>query len=99
MLEGKKYRITKDNIPLHEWIGLNATVKESTDKTREGIKGKIVDETKNLIMIETKNGEKKIPKREVKLNIKLGNENVLIDCAKLQYRPEDRVKYGGKAYA
>jgi len=97
MLKGKKYCITAKNIQFHEWLGLKAEVAESTDKNREGIKGKIVDETKNLVVIETNEGEKKLPKREVKLMVWLGKEKVPLDCSQLTQRPEDRIKYfGGK---
>ncbi len=93
MLKKKNYCITKQNAAAHELIGLHAVVSESTDKSREGMRGKIVDETKNLFIIETQKGEKKLPKREVKLTVTIGKENVLLDCSKLQQRPEDRVKY------
>lgn len=95
MLKGRDYEITKANLPVHEWIGLEAKVIESTDKTRIGAKGKIVDETKNVIIIETKKGEKKLPKKEIKLEVVLGKEKVQLDCTKLSQRPEDRIKYFG----
>ena len=58
---------------------------------------KIVDETKNLVVIETRKGEKKLPKKEVKLMVSIGKERVLLDCSSLRQRPEDRIKYfGGK---
>jgi len=95
MLKGKNYEITRENLQIHEWIGLEARVIESTDKAREGIKGKIVNETKNVITIETKKGEKKLPKKEIKLEIVLGKEKVPLDCTKLSQRPEDRIKYFG----
>jgi len=70
---------------------------ESSDSSRIGTRGKIVDETKNLVVIETGKGEKKIPKAEVKLMVSLGKEMVLLDCSQLVQRPEDRIKYfGGK---
>lgn len=93
MLKGKNYCITWKNLPAHELIGLQAEVTESTDRERKGIKGMIVDETKNLLVIETGNGEKKVPKREVTLKVKIGEESKDIDCSELQHRPEDRIKY------
>lgn len=97
MLKGKGYCIGKGNLACHEWIGLQAEVVESTDSSRLGVKGRIVDETKNLVIIETGNGEKRLPKREVKVMVKLGEEKVLLDCSRLIQRPEDRIKYfGGK---
>lgn len=97
MLNAKNYRITEENLACHEWIGLQAEVVESSDKSRIGLQGKIVDETKNLVVIETRKGEKKLPKMEVKLMVNVGAEKVLLDCSKLGQRPEDRIKYfGGK---
>jgi len=97
MLKAKKYCITGKNLASHEWIGLQAKVKESSDKSRLGLQGKIVNETKNLVVIETKKGEKKLPKKEVSLMITLGKEKVLLQCSKFIQRPENRIKYfGGK---
>ena len=96
MLKTEHYCIAAKNIAAHELIGLQAAVRESTDKGRIGLKGKIVDETKNLIVMETGAGEKKLPKREIKLEIALGSEKVLLDCGRIMQRPEDRVKYHGR---
>jgi len=95
MLKAKNYCISKGNLACHEWIGLKVEVVEGSDRSRIGMKGKIVDETKNLVVIEGKFGEKKLPKREVKLMVELGKEKVLLDCSKLVQRPEDRIKYFG----
>lgn len=95
MIEGKNYCISRQNLACHEWIGLEARVAESSDLGRVGLKGRIVDETKNLVVIETGNGEKKMPKKEVKLVVSLGNEEVLLDCSGFEQRPEDRIKYFG----
>ena len=97
MPKAKNYKITKENLACHEWIGLQAKVAESSDKSRLGLQGKIVNETKNLVVIETKKGEKKMPKKEVKLEVMLAGKKALLDCSKLIQRPEDRIKYfGGK---
>lgn len=91
----EKYNITKDNIMMHELIGLKAKVIASTDKGRIGLHGTIVDETKNTIVIDCAGKEKIIPKREVVLEIELeGDEKskVVLDCSKIMFRPEDRIK-------
>lgn len=67
-----------------ELIGLNAEIVESTNKTLVGVKGKIIDETKNLLVI----GDKKIPKSQVILKI---NEQT-INGKMLIGRSEDRLK-------
>lgn len=48
-------------------IGSNIEIAESKNKSLIGIKGKIIDETKNIIVIETKKGVKKIIKSQVKI--------------------------------
>jgi len=86
--------ITPQNIFRHELIGLPVEVAESSHKGFEGIKGKVVDETKNTIKIEDDNGnEKIIPKKEVTLHFKLSDgSKVEIDGKIIAIRPEDRIK-------
>jgi ribonuclease P protein subunit POP4 len=96
MLESKNYCITKENIAMHEMIGLNVKVFESTDEGRKNMKGKIIDETKNTFTIETSKGEKVVPKSEVVLEFELGNEKVMIEGKNIEYRPEDRIKAGNR---
>lgn len=50
--------ITEKNLPKHELIGLQAEVIESTDSSQEGIKGEVLDETKNTLRIDGKQVEK-----------------------------------------
>lgn len=47
-------------------IGSNIEIKESKNKTLIGLKGKVIDETKNIFTIETQKGIKKIMKSQVK---------------------------------
>lgn len=93
MLEGKNYVISKENIVAHELIGLKASVVGGTEKSRIGLKGYIVDETKNLLVLETQKGLKSIPKRESVLAIELGSERVIVNGNSILARPEDRVKF------
>ncbi len=94
MLESKNYCITKENLVVHEIIGLMTEVVGSTDKGREKMKGKIIDETKNTFTLETFGGEKIVPKAEAVFEFYLGEEKVIVDGKKLAYRPEDRIKAG-----
>ena len=86
------------NILAHELIGLHAEVVESADPARKGIKGRIVDESKNTLDIETKNGVKKLPKKEVTLRLDLKDEKANVDCKLITERPEDRIKYCWRKY-
>ncbi len=92
MLKGKNYCITIDNVLLHEIIGLSARVSGSTDLNKIGIRGKIVDETKNTIVIETRKGEKVVPKKEAVIEVLIGEEKAVLDGSKIVFRPEERTK-------
>jgi ribonuclease P protein subunit POP4 len=54
--------ITPENLVRHELIGLQAEVAKSSNKFQIGIMGLVVDETKNLLAIETPGGIKKVQK-------------------------------------
>jgi len=47
-------------------IGSNIEIKESKNKSLIGLKGKVIDETKNMFTIETQKGIKKIMKSQAK---------------------------------
>lgn len=89
-------RITKHNIHKHELIGLNAQIVNSDDKRWVGLKGKIVDETKNTFRIETSGREKIIPKKGTQLALKISGDEVRINASLLRFRPEDRIKKAKK---
>ena len=92
MIQGKGYCISAKNVLGHEIIGLQAEVIASSDRGRTGIKGKVVDETRNVLVIDDKGVEKKVPKNEARFLIELGGEKKELDGKKLVARPEDRVK-------
>jgi ribonuclease P protein subunit POP4 len=54
--------LTPQNIIHHELIGLDTKVVTSTNRSLIGIEGRIVDETKNLLIIGTDVQEKSVPK-------------------------------------
>lgn len=85
--------ITPKNIIQHELIGLHARVTESANKDCIGITGTVVNETKNLLIIKTKKGEKKIQKKYTKFIFKLPDgKKVKVDGSMLVARPENRIK-------
>jgi len=93
------YEIKKENILAHEIIGLFARVKKSGDKKKQGIEGKIVDETENTIILEVKDSLKTIPKKEALLEIKLPDgKNIEIEGILFKSKPEDRVKAFWRKY-
>lgn len=88
MMEGKHYKIDAKNLAYHELIGLDVRVAESTSSERVGIKGKVVDETKNTLKLDT---GKILPKTECVFEFDI-NEKILLDGKTIMKRPEDRVK-------
>jgi len=80
----------------HELIGLNIEVKNSKNPGLIGLKGNIVDETKNTLVLETEGKGikriKKILKSQVKIIITIGSKKVMVDGNLLIGRPEDRLK-------
>ena len=55
-------KLTPFNIMHHELIGLYTKVVDSTNSSLNGVEGRIVDETKNMFIVETDVQERKIPK-------------------------------------
>ena len=92
MLKTENYCITKENFIVHELVGLEAEIVESNDRNKKGIKGKVVDETRNLFIIESRGIEKKVPKKEAKIRLTIGDEKVEVDGKAIIARPEDRTK-------
>lgn len=84
--------ITARNIVQHEIIGQTTEITKSTNKSLEGIKGTIIDETQNTITIQAGNKMKKIIKNQVTLTFTIEGEKVEVDGKVLVGRPEDRIK-------
>ncbi|MHC1566713.1 MAG: ribonuclease P protein component 1 [Candidatus Syntropharchaeia archaeon] len=74
----------------HELIGLEVEVCESSNKSMIGIRGRVVDETQNLLILE---GGKKIPKsHSTFLFILPDGKKVRVEGKSILSRPEDRTK-------
>ena len=81
------------NIVRHELIGLPVEIVGSTNKFQIGIKGMVVDETKNVLTVETENGLKKIQKKGSIFIFKIPNgKKVKVKGEKIAARPEERIK-------
>ena len=71
-------------------IGQEVTISESKNKEIIGINGKIIMETKNMIVMNTKNGKRSIPKNICQLS---NNGQVIqTDSTKLNKRPHERLE-------
>ena len=85
---------TPQNILYHTFIGLPIEVVNSSSRNLVGMKGKIIDETKNLITIETANGrEVKLSKTACTFRFYLeGNAYRDVNGSDICFRPEERAK-------
>lgn len=86
--------ITPQNLFQHELIGLNVEIIKSSHRGLVGIKGKVIDETRNTILVETNDRkESVIPKNMVIFHFQTPEgQKVEIDGKILVSRPEDRIK-------
>ena len=87
--------ITADNITSHEFIGLHTEITRSSNPQIIGLNGRIVDETKSMFKINTRNGQKSIAKSENSWKFSIENKDIVIDGSKISKRSFDRI--GGKA--
>ncbi len=81
------------NILWHEIIGLKVEVIDAKNPLLNGIKGIVVDETKNLVIIATNRGIKKILKEQATFKFTLPNGIIVkVEGKLLKGRPEDRLR-------
>ena len=85
--------MTKRNVLRHELIGLEARVTNSSDPGVIGTYGTIVDETRDMLVIEQAGKPKIVPKANSIFVLTLPDgEEIEVDGAKLVARPEERVR-------
>lgn len=83
--------MTPQNDSVNELVGLYTSVIESTNSQIIGLSGKIVNETKSMLEIQTRNGLKKIPKNHSKWQVNTDTQKFVIDGASINKRPQDRI--------
>jgi ribonuclease P protein subunit POP4 len=89
--------ISSRNVLRHELIGLDVLVSGAANPLHRGLCGHIIDETKNLLVIETTRGIKRIPKMHSTFRIVLpGRELVEIDGSVMVLAPEKRINLHDK---
>lgn len=77
----------------HEFIGLNAKVVNSPQSSYVGIKGRVVDETRNTLIILHKNEKKTVIKETAVFHFTMPDGTVVeIDGKIIVGKPEDRIK-------
>lgn len=75
-----------------EFIGLEVEVASSTHEGYRSIRGRVVDETKNTIVIQQQGREKRVPKSGNEFLFTYGGERFAVQGSEIQHRPEDRIK-------
>jgi len=88
----QKIKFQPIDIVRSELIGLEVKVVDAKNKSLIGMRGLIVDETKNTISIENEKNIKKVIKSHVMLNILFKGQVFQINGKILVGRPEDRLK-------
>jgi len=83
---------TSHNITRHELIGLEIEVVGASNKSLEGKRGTIIDETRNTLTIREGGKEAKLLKAAIVFETKLGGEKVRVEGKEIIGRPEDRAK-------
>ena len=89
---------TLQNLKKATLIGLKVEIIRSTQKSLQGLSGKVIDETKNLIVIEIEKDNKKLEKKIAKIGcifkftIPGGDDKIEVNGNEIMFRPKDRPK-------
>lgn len=85
--------ITPKNLINHELIGLDVTIVKSECKSYTGFSGKVIDETRNMLVIDDGKKRRSFPKEVSRFLFRLPDGQLtLVDGKILVGRPEDRLK-------
>ena len=84
--------VTRKNILYHSFIGLPVEITNSSQKELIGLKGTVVDETKNMVVIDTGKKEVKIQKVSCFFRFSVEDGSVDVDGKKIAFRPHERPK-------
>lgn len=85
--------ITPKTLIYHCLIGLDIKIVQSSNSQYLNIMGKVIDETKNTLMIKTKKKETRIPKKNSVFQFRLSTNQVIeVKGDLLIGLPEERIK-------
>jgi ribonuclease P protein subunit POP4 len=83
--------MTKDILKA-ELLGCNCTIADSPNRPLVGLSGRIIDETQNTIVIQTKERNRRIMKKGSIFIITIKDKKYQIKGDLINFRPEDRIK-------
>ena len=89
---------TNKNIVLHELIGLRVKVVKCFDRKQAGLEGKVIDETKNTLVIATMTGTKRLVKSSSTFRFYLNGKAFVVDGLEINSRPYERIEKSMKFY-
>ncbi len=84
--------ITLENIYKHELIGLKIIISDSSNKQIIGLSGTVVDETKSMLVINTKKGFKMIPKKHNTWKFHINKKETTLSGTLFEKRSFDRLE-------
>jgi ribonuclease P protein subunit POP4 len=79
------------NLRKHELIGLQVEVLRAPDPGQAHMAGRVVDETRNLLVIEAGGVERRIPKQGARFRFQIQG-GIEVEGDEIRFRPEDRIK-------
>jgi ribonuclease P protein subunit POP4 len=86
-------KITPDNLTRHELMGLSTHVVASSDPSLVCRRGVVVDESKEMIHLNTPRGLVRVAKQTCVFDVRLPDGTVVrVDGHNLRGRPEERLK-------
>lgn len=85
-------RLNPTNLARHELIGLDVLVESNTEPGIVGLRGRIVDETRNTFLLETERKVLRIPKKNASLTFDLPDgQRARVAGSVLISQPENRI--------
>lgn len=90
-------RYTHGNLKCHELIGLEVEVLDHSNRSLIGVSGRVVWETKNMLVIKSSNYEIAVSKQYGVFSFKVPNTGIVVRVVgeEILERPEDRVRMCG----
>ena len=79
-----------NDLKIFDLINLNVKIISSLDSTLLGKEGKILDETKNMLLLNVNNSVISVTKNNISLKINLDNTNYIVLGSKLLQSPSNR---------
>jgi len=81
-----------DIVYTFEFTGSELEVIDSAHHGYEEMQGRVVDESKNMFVIENEGKKRMIPKKGNRFKLTINGRQNVLDGNRLTHRPEDRIK-------